>query len=83
MEKIVNICTENDIFIIADEIHCDIIRNNVNNFDLLRLFAATQVVLSHASVHLEHNYFVLNFLSLFPGVPIFFFLSDYLIYGSY
>lgn len=30
LEKIVNICTENDIFIIADEIHCDIIRNNVN-----------------------------------------------------
>jgi peptidoglycan/LPS O-acetylase OafA/YrhL len=34
-------------------------------------------------VHLEHNYFVLNLLSLFPGVPIFFFLSGYLIYGSY
>jgi len=58
-------------------------KNTVNNFDLLRLFAASQVVLSHASSHLEHSYSVLSFLSLFPGVPIFFFLSGFLIYGSY
>lgn len=56
---------------------------NKNNFDLLRLFAASQVVLSHAGSHLEHSYSVLSFFSLFPGVPIFFFLSGYLIYGSY
>jgi len=55
----------------------------VNNFDLIRLFAALQVVLSHASNQLEHSYSVLEYLSLFPGVPIFFFLSGYLIYGSY
>lgn len=58
-------------------------KNTVNNFDLLRLFAASQVVLSHASSHLEHSYFFLSFFSLFPGVPIFFFLSGFLIYGSY
>tara|TARA_B100000963_G_scaffold322535_1_gene306653 strand:- start:102 stop:1163 length:1062 start_codon:yes stop_codon:yes gene_type:complete len=58
-------------------------KNTVNNFDLLRLFAASQVVLYHASSHLEHSYFFLSFFSLFPGVPIFFFLSGYLIYGSY
>tara|TARA_B100000795_G_C22733270_1_gene412287 strand:+ start:94 stop:1146 length:1053 start_codon:yes stop_codon:yes gene_type:complete len=57
--------------------------NNVNNFDLLRLLAASQVVLSHASSTLEHSYSVLSFISIFPGVPIFFFLSGYLIYGSY
>lgn len=58
-------------------------KHTVNNFDLLRLFAASQVVLSHASSHLEHSYSFLSFFSLFPGVPIFFFLSGFLIYGSY
>ena len=58
-------------------------KHTVNNFDLLRLFAASQVVLSHSSSHLEHSYSFLSFLSLFPGVPIFFFLSGFLIYGSY
>ena len=58
-------------------------KNTINNFDLLRLFAASQVVLSHASYHLEHSYSFFSFFSLFPGVPIFFFLSGFLIYGSY
>lgn len=57
--------------------------NTKNNFDLLRLFAAFQVAFSHSSNHLEHYVPFLSFLSLFPGVPIFFFLSGYLIYGSY
>lgn len=30
LEKIVKICVKNDIYIIADEIHCDLIRNNIN-----------------------------------------------------
>ena len=54
-----------------------------NNFDILRLLAAFQVAFSHASTHLEHSVTFLWFLSLFPGVPIFFFLSGYLIYGSF
>jgi peptidoglycan/LPS O-acetylase OafA/YrhL len=58
-------------------------KKSINNFDLLRLFAATQVVFMHATSHLEHSYSVLSFLSYFPGVPIFFFLSGFLIYGSY
>ena len=57
--------------------------NTKNNFDMLRLFAAFQVAFSHSSAHLEHSISFLWFLSLFPGVPIFFFLSGYLIYGSY
>ena len=58
-------------------------KNTKNNFDLLRLFAAFQVAFSHASSHLDYPNPIVNFLSLFPGVPIFFFLSGYLIYASY
>ena len=55
----------------------------LNNFDLIRLFAATQVAISHISSHLEIAIPGLSFLSYFPGVPIFFFISGYLIYQSY
>jgi peptidoglycan/LPS O-acetylase OafA/YrhL len=56
----------------------------LNNFDIIRLFAATQVCLSHATAHFGlHNSFFNFFLGLFPGVPIFFFVSGFLIYGSY
>ena len=54
-----------------------------NNFDLIRLFAASQVALSHIATHLGVESPVLSILSLFPGVPIFFFVSGYLVYGSY
>ncbi len=57
--------------------------SSVNNFDLLRLFAALQVALTHAAIYLEHEYFIFSYLYIVPGVPIFFFLSGYLIYGSY
>ena len=54
-----------------------------NNFDLIRLFAASQVAISHIASHLGVEGSLLGVLSLFPGVPIFFFVSGYLIYGSY
>ena len=54
-----------------------------NNFDLIRLFAATQVAISHITSHLGFENQFLSILSLFPGVPIFFFVSGFLIYGSY
>ena len=54
-----------------------------NNFDLIRLFAASQVAISHISSHLGVKSPILEVLELFPGVPIFFFVSGYLIYGSY
>ena len=54
-----------------------------NNFDLIRLFAASQVAISHIASHLGVESSLLGVLSLFPGVPIFFFVSGYLIYGSY
>lgn len=58
-----------------------------NNFNLIRFVAALQVVIVHSMEHLqleEVPYLnVLNqFLRFFPGVPIFFFISGFLIYGS-
>lgn len=53
-----------------------------NNFDLLRLAAALQVALNHSALHLksnQHEGAIFDFSSLFPGVPIFFFISGFLI----
>lgn len=55
----------------------------VNNFDLLRLIAALQVAITHGANHLGQSNWVLDIIAMFPGVPIFFFLSGFLIYGSY
>jgi len=52
-----------------------------NNIDLLRLFFALQVVLSHTAGHL--GLVVPSYLSYFPGVPAFFFVSGFLIYASF
>ena len=53
-----------------------------NNFDLIRLIAAFQVLLWHGAEHLKvfkglYGFFVL--LYQFPGVPIFFTISGFLI----
>ena len=57
-----------------------------NNFDLIRLLAAFQVVMLHAKGHLKIDNTLLNIsgevLSYFPGVPIFFFLSGFLVSKS-
>jgi peptidoglycan/LPS O-acetylase OafA/YrhL len=61
----------------------------INNFDLIRLFAALQVAFIHTKTHLSIDssstlFNTLIFLlDLFPGVPIFFFVSGYLISKSY
>lgn len=52
-----------------------------NSFNLIRLFAALQVFLGHAVHHLKIEY-DLKIISFFPGVPIFFFLSGFLIWSS-
>lgn len=55
-----------------------------NNFDLLRIFAATQVVFSHGTHHLavpRPAWWPL--VEAFPGVPIFFVISGFLISASY
>jgi peptidoglycan/LPS O-acetylase OafA/YrhL len=55
----------------------------INNFDLIRLFAALQVVLIHGAEHFHVSLGPLAILRLFPGVPIFFFLSGFLITQSW
>jgi peptidoglycan/LPS O-acetylase OafA/YrhL len=58
-----------------------------NNFDLIRLFAALQVLLVHAGHHLGLDSapwrVLASALDCFPGVPIFFFVSGYLISASW
>lgn len=54
-----------------------------NNFDLIRLFAAFQVMLFHTTEHLNLNIGILNYFSSYRGVIIFFTISGYLIYLSY
>lgn len=54
-----------------------------NNLDLIRLLAAFQVLLIHAEKHMQLHLSAMKWLSLFPGVPIFFFISGILIYRSY
>jgi len=58
---------------------------NVNNFDLLRLIAATQVIIDHYFQHLNIpiGNLGLQFLYLLPGVSVFFIISGYLISASY
>ncbi|WPU95678.1 acyltransferase [Mucilaginibacter sabulilitoris] len=57
----------------------------VNNFDLLRLLAATQVIVDHYFQHSDLSISGLGhkILYLFPGVPVFFVISGYLISASY
>ncbi|NMZ83070.1 MULTISPECIES: acyltransferase [Pseudomonas] len=55
----------------------------INNLDLIRLVAAFQVALKHALIHLEVDDYYIELVSVFPGVPIFFLLSGFLIYRSY
>ena len=55
-----------------------------NNFDLIRLFAATQVLAIHVVEHMggdAHN-FLRDLIDRFPGVPIFFAISGYLVSQS-
>lgn len=61
-----------------------------NNFDLIRFLAAAQVLLVHGVEHLglsavlkQEGSFLWFALSAFPGVPIFFFISGFLISRSY
>jgi peptidoglycan/LPS O-acetylase OafA/YrhL len=54
----------------------------VNNFDIIRLIAALQVAIHHTMSHLEVEH-TFSISLYFPGVPIFFFVSGFLISKSY
>jgi peptidoglycan/LPS O-acetylase OafA/YrhL len=57
-----------------------------NSLDLLRLIAASQVMLLHTiefTMHETKQNLFFDLLKLFPGVPIFFFVSGYLISRSF
>jgi peptidoglycan/LPS O-acetylase OafA/YrhL len=56
-----------------------------NNFDLIRLFAASQVLFYHAVTHLKVGELISvgHFLNYFPGVPVFFVISGFLISMSW
>src|SRR5579863_8989371 len=57
---------------------------SVNNFDLLRILAATQVLYFHSLAYLKvpTPTWAIPFENL-PGVPIFFVISGYLVSASY
>ncbi|MDB5819324.1 MAG: hypothetical protein JWQ11_2964 [Rhizobacter sp.] len=58
--------------------------HKLNNFDLLRIVAALQVLVGHALVHLDLPVPAWwPIAAAFPGVPIFFVISGFLISRSY
>lgn len=63
--------------------------NRQNNFDLIRLFAAFQVAILHMNGHLKIKspgslwQGFLECIRPFPGVPVFFTISGFLIFASY
>ncbi|MEP7106924.1 MAG: acyltransferase [Ferruginibacter sp.] len=61
-----------------------------NNFDIIRLLAATQVLVFHSLEHLNVKEYLPSFtnkllqiLRYFPGVPVFFSISGFLIFASF
>jgi peptidoglycan/LPS O-acetylase OafA/YrhL len=60
--------------------------DHYNNFDLIRLFAAMQVLYVHTAVHLQAPAFgwpAPYFIDAFPGVYIFFVISGFLVTRSF
>jgi len=58
----------------------------VNNFDIIRLIAALLFAIHHTIGHLEiekTSSIIFTISSYLPGVPIFFFVSGFLISKSY
>jgi peptidoglycan/LPS O-acetylase OafA/YrhL len=70
---------------VASNSNEDPLRFAVNNFDAIRLVAAAEVAIRHSIVHLSGGIprWIEWILMMVPGVPIFFFLSGYLISRSW
>lgn len=65
-------------------VEANVDRSRMNNFGLLRLFAASQVVFVHGFHYLKlPTPEWVSFYKAFPGVPIFFVISGFLISGSW
>lgn len=59
-------------------------RHQDNNFGLIRLYAATNVVMVHMVDHLDMSAaWLWPVIKLFPGVPIFFIISGFLVTDSF
>jgi peptidoglycan/LPS O-acetylase OafA/YrhL len=61
-----------------------------NSFDFIRLFAAFEVLYFHVYKHLDLNYYLYNswhlttkVMAAFPGVPVFYAISGYLVTQSF
>ncbi len=58
-----------------------------NNFDLIRLLAASQVLIYHGIYHLDppglDECWLFRWLIYFPGVPVFFVISGFLVSASF
>lgn len=54
-----------------------------NNFNLIRLLAALQVLFVHTLNHLDFKGLLVDLLKVTPGVPMFFVISGFLIGNSY
>jgi peptidoglycan/LPS O-acetylase OafA/YrhL len=55
-----------------------------NSLDLVRLLAASDVMIGHYLGHVgQQHYWLGTFLLLFPGVPVFFFISGFVISGAW
>lgn len=59
------------------------LQSHHNNFNLIRLMAAMQVLLVHSMNHFGMQSILVDIFKATPGVPIFFFISGYLIGASY
>jgi len=59
---------------------------HANNFDLIRLAAALQVLYVHCASHFDtlgRDRALSTLIALFPGVPVFFFISGFLLSKSF
>jgi peptidoglycan/LPS O-acetylase OafA/YrhL len=62
-----------------------VLKNRHNNFDIVRLLAALQVLQEHSAywLNLPRPEWFIYLAGLFPGVPIFFIVSGFLVTTSY